>query len=139
MIAESFLDTNILFYAALGRETEELKRTRAKELLANEKFGLSAQVLQEFFVNVTRKTARPLSPVRAMEWLEQLDEFPCVPIDRALVKVAAEISARFQISYWDAALIAAAEVLGAQTLYTEDLNHNQLYGSVRVVNPFRNA
>jgi len=139
MIAESFLDTNVLFYAALGRETEESKRARAKELLASEKFGLSAQVLQEFFVNVTRKTARPMSPARAMEWLDELDEFPCVPIDRSLVKVASEISVRFQISYWDGALIAAAEVLGAQTLYTEDLNHNQLYGSVRVVNPFRNS
>jgi predicted nucleic acid-binding protein len=139
MIAESFLDTNILFYAALGRDTEEAKRARAKELLATERFGLSAQVLQEFFVNVTRKTERPMTPARAMEWLEQLDEFPCVPIDRSLVKVAAEISVRFQLSYWDAALIAAAELLGAQTLYTEDLNHNQLYGSVRVVNPFRNA
>jgi len=138
MIAESFLDTNILFYAALGREEEEAKRTRAKDLLASEKFGVSAQVLQEFYVNVTRKTDLPLSPARAMEWLEQLDEFPCVPIDRSLVKVAAEIAARFRISYWDAALVAAAEVLGAQTLYTEDLNHNQMYGSVRVVNPFRN-
>ena len=139
MIAESFLDTNILFYAALGRDTEEAKRARAKELLATERFGLSAQVLQEFFVNVTRKTERPMTAARAMEWLDELDEFPCVPIDRSLVKVAAEISVRFQLSYWDAALIAAAELLGAQTLYTEDLNHNQLYGSVRVVNPFRNA
>ena len=139
MIAESFLDTNILFYAALGRDTEEAKRARAKELLATERFGLSAQVLQEFFVNVTRKTERPMTPARAMEWLDELDEFPCVPIDRSLVKVAAEFSVRFRLSYWDAALIAAAELLGAQTLYTEDLNHNQLYGSVRVVNPFRNA
>ena len=139
MIAESFLDTNILFYAALGRDTEEAKRARAKELLATERFGLSAQVLQEFFVNVTRKTERPMTPAQAMEWLEELDEFPCVPIDRSLVKVAAEFSVRFRLSYWDAALIAAAELLGAQTLYTEDLNHNQLYGSVRVVNPFRNA
>jgi predicted nucleic acid-binding protein len=139
MIAESFLDTNILFYAALGRDTEETKRARAKELLATERFGLSAQVLQEFFVNVTRKTERPMTPARAMEWLTELDEFPCVPIDRSLVKVAAEISVRFHLSYWDAALIAACEALGAQVLYTEDLNHNQLYGSVRVVNPFRNS
>jgi predicted nucleic acid-binding protein len=139
MIAENFLDTNILFHAALGRDTEEAKRARAKELLATERFRLSAQVLQEFFVNVTRKTERPMTPARAMEWLGGLDEFPCVSIDRSLVKVAAEISVRFQLSYWDAALIAAAELLGAQTLYTEDLNHNQLYGSVRVVNPFHNA
>ena len=67
MIAESFLDTNILFYAALGRDEEEAKRTRAKDLLASEKFGVSAQVLQEFYVNVTRKTKLPLSPARAMD------------------------------------------------------------------------
>ena len=121
-----------------AKARHEAAKSVLRELWSERTGVLSTQVLQEFYVNVTRKTESPLSPARAMEWLDQLDEFPCVPIDRSLVKVAAEIAARFRISYWDAALVAAAEVLGAQTLYTEGLNHNQMYGSVRVVNPFRN-
>ena len=62
---------------------------------------------------------------------------PIVDVNSALVLEGAAIAHRFQISYWDAALIAAAKQCGAETLYTEDLNHGQLYESVRVINPFR--
>jgi predicted nucleic acid-binding protein len=58
-------------------------------------------------------------------------------VDPALIKVAILLSAHYKISYWDAAIVAAAEALGATTLYSEDLNHGQSYGSVRVENPFR--
>jgi predicted nucleic acid-binding protein len=54
-----------------------------------------------------------------------------------LVKIAVEVSRTHVLSYWDGAIVAAAEVLGAGTLYTEDLNHGQLFGRVRAVNPFR--
>jgi predicted nucleic acid-binding protein len=57
-------------------------------------------------------------------------------IDPSLIKTAIATSQRFRIAYWDAAIIAAAERLGAETLFTEDLNHGQSYGSVRVINPF---
>ena len=73
----------------------------------------------------------------ALEWVEQFELFPCVSVDAALVKIAAEVSERFRISYWDGAILSAAQVLGAETLYTEDLSHGQQYGSVRAVNPFR--
>ena len=63
--------------------------------------------------------------------------FPCQAIDHRLVRIAIESSARYAISYWDAAILAAAEALGAHTVYSEDLNHGQKYGPVRVVNPFR--
>ena len=59
------------------------------------------------------------------------------PNDSLIVKVGVEISRRYGISYWGGAIVAAAEELGAPTLFTEDLNHGQPYGSVRVVNPFR--
>ena len=137
MSVDCFLDTNVLVYAAAGRGAEEAKRQRALELIENEDFGLSAQVLQEFYVTVTRKIERGLSAERALEWIEQLEAFPCLAIDNALVKIAAEISERYQISYWDGAIIAAAEALGAETLYSEDLNHGQKYGSVQVRDPFR--
>jgi predicted nucleic acid-binding protein len=140
MSVEAFLDTNVLVYAAAGGgedEEETAKRQRALQLIEEEDFGLSAQVLQEFFVTVVRKIKVPLSPSEALEWIEQLEAFPCLPIDRSLVKIAVEVSERYQISYWDGAILAAAQSLGAKTLYTEDLNDGQRYGSVQVRNPFR--
>jgi predicted nucleic acid-binding protein len=136
MSVDCFLDTNILIYAAAGREQEEVKRQRALELIENENFGLSAQVLQEFYVNVVRKIQVPLSPEQALAWIERFEIFPCMAIDSALVKIAAEISVRYRISYWDGAIVAAANGLGAHTLYSEDLNHGQAYGRVIVTNPF---
>ena len=136
MSVESFLDTNILVYASAADATEVGKREIALQLIEREQFALSAQVLQEFFVTVTRKIEHPMSSDQAMEWIEQLEVFPCMPIDAALVKIAVEISARFRISYWDGAIIGAALRAGARTLFSEDLHHGQNYDGVRVVNPF---
>ncbi len=137
MLVESFLDTNILVYAATGREQEETKRLRALQLIETEDFGLSAQVLQEFFVTVCLKAKPPLTPNQALSWIEQLEAFPIQSIDADIVKIGIEISSRYRTSYWDGAILAAAGALGAKTLYSEDLSHGQLYGRVRVVNPFR--
>lgn len=139
MSVECFVDTNVLVYAAAGRDAEETKRQRALALIENEDFALSAQVLQEFYVTVTRKIEVPISAEQALEWIEQLASFPCLAVDVSLVKIAIEISERYQISYWDGAIVAAAELLGAKTLYSEDLSHDQQYGSVRVCDPFRRS
>lgn len=136
MSVDAFLDTNVLVYAAAGREQEAAKRARALDLIDEIDFGLSAQVLQEFYVTVVRKVETPLSPAEALEWIEQLEAFPCQSLDPGLVKLGVEISQRYRISYWDGAIVAAAEALGARTLFTEDLNHDQTYGSIRVLNPF---
>lgn len=137
MTASVFLDTNILVYAAIGTGRDERKRKRALELIESEDFGTSAQVLQEFFVTVAKKAAHPLPPAEALEWIEQLTAFPCQAVDHRLVREAIVRSDRYGISYWDAAIIAAAEALGARTVYSEDLSDGQQYGRVRVVNPFR--
>ena len=136
MTVDSFLDTNVLVYAAAGRGSEEAKRKRALDLIESENFGLSAQVLQEFYVTVVRKVRIPLSPAEAMEWIEQMEAFPCLPIESGFVKIAAETSERYRLSYWDGAIIAAAQLMGAEILYTEDLNDGQRYGTVRTCNPF---
>jgi predicted nucleic acid-binding protein len=136
MTANVFFDTNVLVYAAVGTGKDEPKRRRALELIESEDFGISAQVLQEFFVTVVRKAARPLSAVQALEWIEQWTAFPCQAIDHQLVRIAIERSERYAISYWDAAILVAAEALGAHTVYSEDLHAGQRYGKVRVVNPF---
>ncbi len=131
-----FLDTNILIYAAMGREHAEPKRKRARDLIAGDEFGTSSQVLQEFYVNVRRKAHIGLSASRALAWIERLEQLPLVETDMALIKAAIILSERYRISYWDAAVIAAAERLQAPILYTEDLNHGQSYGTVRALNPF---
>lgn len=136
MTASVFFDTNVLVYAAVGTGRDERKRKRALELIESVEFGTSAQVLQEFYVTVVKKASRPLSPAEALEWIEQWTAFPCQAIDHQLVRIAIERSERYTISYWDAAILAAADALGAHTVYSEDLNEGQQYGRVRVVNPF---
>jgi predicted nucleic acid-binding protein len=71
-----------------------------------------------------------------LEWIEWWAAFPCQPTDRQLVCNAIERSERYRISYWDAAIVAAAEALGAEIIYSEDLSDGQQYGLVRVINPF---
>jgi len=92
--------------------------------------------MQEFYTNATRKAGFGMRPEIALQWIENLEEFVCLPIDSGLVKTAAAVSVRYGISYWDGAIVAAAEALGAHVLYTEDLNHNQAYGTVTAINPF---
>lgn len=136
MTVRAFFDTNVLVYAAVGAGKDEPKRKRTMELVESIDFGTSAQVLQEFFVTVVKKVSRPISAARALEWIEQWTAFPCQTIDRQLVRIAIEQSERFAISYWDAAILVAAEALGTDTVYSEDLSHGQRYGRVRVLNPF---
>ncbi len=139
MSAKVFLDTNVLVYAAIGSSKDEPKRQRALALIESEDFATSAQVLQEFFVTVVKKAAQPLSAELAIEWIEQFLAFPCQPIDHRLVRIAIEQSARYRISYWDAAILSAARALGCRTLYSEDLNDGQQYEDVRVANPFKKS
>lgn len=136
MSVEAFIDTNILIYAAAGRVDEPEKYEISWTLLDDAAFGLSGQVLAEFYVNALKKPKVPLKPAEAARWVDKLSTVPVVGVDADLVREAIRHSLRYKISYWDAALIAAAERLDAPILYTEDLNHHQLYGSVRVVNPF---
>ena len=137
MNAEAVLDTNVLVYAASRAPDDSEKRDQALSLLQTQRIGFSGQILQEFFVVTTRKSRVPLKPAEALEWIEEFEAFPFVPIDAGIVKIAAEMAGHYRLSYWDAAILAATERLRAPVLYTEDLSHGQTYGTVRVVNPFR--
>jgi predicted nucleic acid-binding protein len=136
MSVDCFLDTNVLVYAATGTQAERAKREKAQALIASENFGISTQVLQEFYVTATRKARIKMPPNLALEWMEQLDGRPCVIVDPDIVKLAAAISIRYRISYWDGAILAAAEALGAGVVYSEDLQHKQKYRTLRIENPF---
>jgi predicted nucleic acid-binding protein len=141
MIATAFVDTNVLIYAATGRRSEPAKYAVARDLIATTRLGLSGQVVAEFVANVRneRKMRHPLSFEETLGWVERLEAFPFVDVDRVLVRAGVVLAERFRISYWDAAILAAAERLAAPILYSEDLNHGQSYGSVRVINPFLSA
>jgi predicted nucleic acid-binding protein len=98
---------------------------------------VSGQILAEVY-NVMSKTIEPKIDETEIDlWIISLAERPFAPIDAALVRRGIAISRRYKISYWDAAIIAAAERLGADTLFTEDLNDGQVYGAVTARNPFR--
>ena len=131
-----FVDTDVLLYAISRDEDEAAKARTANAILDGGDLGLSVQVLQEFYVAVTRKIRTPLAPELAVALMEEYRVFPTVPTDYPLIVSAVEISLRYGVSYWDGAILAAAEVLEAPILYTEDLADGQRYGSVRAVNPF---
>lgn len=134
--AEVFLDTDILIYAAQGGRVAPEKRDIARGIILQGRYGTSAQVLAEFYTVATRKGARPLTPETAERWVRTLVKKPCQSIDPAVVRAGVDHARRYQLSYWDGAIIAAAERLGARVVYSENLNHGQTYGSVRVENPF---
>jgi predicted nucleic acid-binding protein len=134
----TFLDTNVLVYLFDGDEPAKAKRTR--ELLERAKPGqlvLSAQVLSEFYVVVTRKLERPLDADTATHAVDWLSLLRVVPLDVQIVKAAIRTSRSSQLSYWDGLIVASAEAGRCGRLLTEDLNDGQQIGSVRVENPFR--
>lgn len=141
MKGRSFLDTNIWIYAATGKVSAPAKHDIARRLLVSEIVAVSGQVIGEFVVNVTnaKKMKTPLPPPEVAAWLDLMDRFEFIEIDKLVVNAALIGVKRHRIHYWDSALLAQAERFGAETFYTEDLNHDQLYGTVRACNPFRIA
>ena len=136
MTAKVFLDTNILLYAVSAKPEESPKREVAKSLLERDDIGLSVQVLQEFYVNATQKIATPIPHDLAIKFIVGFTRYPVASITIGLMAEALEIKTRYQISYWDAAIIAAAQELRCTTLCTEDLNPDQQFGNLQVLNPF---
>lgn len=137
-MSERFADTNVLIYSISDDPAERDKAARAGEILAARDLGLSVQVLQEFYVQATRAT-RPgrLTHDRAAGLVESFRRFPVLPLTAELVEAAMATRERFQLSYWDAAIVEAARSLGCKLVLSEDLSDGQDYDGVRVENPFR--
>jgi predicted nucleic acid-binding protein len=137
MNAEVFVDTNVLLYTIDEDPVSASKRQRAQHLLLSERWGWSVQVAAEFFVNAT-SAKRPfkLTPAAAASLVETWLTFPTLDVTPALFRAAVDVQQRFQLSYWDAAILAAAKLMGCQTVYSEDMNAAQNYDGVTVVNPF---
>lgn len=132
-----FFDTNLFVYAVSQAAEDQDKRRVASGLIAEGEFSLSVQVIQEFIHTCLRKARLGQTPGAILATAEFLFHFPCAVPSQELVLHALALQARFQISYWDAAILAAARELGCDILYTEDLNHGQDYDGVQVINPFQ--
>ena len=137
MNARRFVDTNILIYAH-DRDAGEKRDTAAALLLDlwhTRRGAISTQVLQEFYVNVTRKIPNPLSKQVARDIIERYSVWPVVSVDPPLILRASRIEEEHCLSFWDALIVAAAEKANADILYSEDLNAGQLIAGARIENP----
>jgi predicted nucleic acid-binding protein len=134
---DSFVDTNVLLYAISTDPSEAPKAAAARQLLATANWAWSAQTAAEFInASTSRRRPVPLTLVEAERWIDIWLAFPLVAIDAPIVKDAIRLAQRYQVSYFDAQVIAAARSLGCKTLHSEDLNHGQDYDGVVVMNPF---
>jgi predicted nucleic acid-binding protein len=132
-----FVDSNVWVYAV--DEDEPIKRAQARAVLspaALDTLVTSAQVLGEFYTTVTHKLARPVAAEVAAGMVERMAKLPMVAIDADRVQEAIAGSRSWQLSYWDALIIAAARSARCDRLLTEDLAEGATYGGVLVENPF---
>ncbi|MBC7821552.1 MAG: PIN domain-containing protein [Planctomycetaceae bacterium] len=133
-----FFDTNVLVYAYDQRDPNKQSQAQALLLKATQSQTavLSAQVLGEFFVVVTRKIPQPMTSSEAAEVIAELGAMDVMPLDLSLVQRAIATQQTYGVSYWDSLIIAAAERAGCVRIFSEDLNSGQLYHGVEVQNPF---
>lgn len=132
---KEFLDTNVLVYSVDLRDP--VKCATARRLLqtcGTHSGVLSTQVLQEFYVTVTRKET--LSSSDALAFINALTRFEVVPIDVPAIQRAVSIHQQHKISFWDALIIASAEKGGCRLLWSEDLQDGQVIAGIRIRNPF---
>ena len=130
-------DTNILIYAVSSHDADAPKRTRAVAILKEPDLALSMQVLQEFYYQATRlQGPAGLTHEQAVAFLKPLRTLPTQNITPELFDRATEVKQRFSLSYWDAAILAAAEMLGCDAVYSEDMSHQMDYNGIRVIDPF---
>ncbi len=133
-----FLDTNILLYSISRDPSEITKRDRAVTLIDGGGNALSVRVLQEFYVQATRPTRRDALPHDiAVALIKTWLRFRVQETSVSIMTGALEIKAEHGLSYWDAAIVAAARAFGCRELYSEDMTHGRVIERVAIINPFR--
>ena len=132
-----FVDTNILLYAISNEPAESAKAEVARQVMESRDLALSTQVIQEFYVQATRTgRATCLTHAQVVGLIQSFMRYPIQEMSMAVVLLAVATREKYQLSYWDAAIIEAARVMKCDTVLSEDLIHGQDYDGVRVVNPF---
>ncbi len=137
MSGKVFLDTNILVYAQDARAPKKQKRSRQiiATLVEQDAGVVSTQVLQEFYVAVTRKLG--IDPLAAKAILKTLTVFEMIQVTPALIDEAVDGSLLNQISFWDALIVVSAASSGCGRIFSEDMNAGQRIRGVEIVNPFK--
>lgn len=137
-MSRSFFDTNVLLY--LFDDSVPEKKARAQEVFSGEveagRAVLSTQILQEFYVNATRKLAEPLPVEVAEAQVRDFARLPLVRVDETMIIAAIERHRNMSFSFWDALVVEAALKVNSGVLLTEDLQHGQQIEGLTVENPF---
>ena len=138
MTGPVFVDTNVFVY--LHDDSAPAKKLRANDwitCLVRRRAGrLSFQVLQELYSVFTRKVQPALATSTAQSIIRDLTSWRPIPIDLAIMERAWLLEGHYSLSWWDALIVAAAQTCQCEVLLTEDLQHGQEFGTVRVIDPF---
>ena len=140
MSDKTFIDTNVLIYAhdVDAKRKHEAAKSVLHELWSEHTGVLSMQVLQEFYVNVTRKISRPISKESARLVVNSYTIW-CVDTTPAEISTAFRIEDESRIGFWDALIVASALRGGATRILSEDLNAGQTIAGIHIQNPFVNS
>ena len=133
-----FVDSNILVYGYDRTAGRKFDRARAllERLWEGDNGVLSTQVLEEFYVTITRKIPNPLQPRKARQIVSDLGVWTIVMLDVTDLIRGSEIAERYRLSFWEGLILTAAHKKEAQTVWSEDFRHGQKYGGLTVRNPF---
>jgi predicted nucleic acid-binding protein len=133
-----FVDTNVLVYRRDASERDKQERAQLWiNLLWTTRAGrLSSQVLQEYYHTVTRKLKPGIAPAEAREQVRDLAAWKPVIGSLDLLERAFSLEDRFELSFWDSLIVAAAGQAACRYLLTEDLQDGQVLGGITVINPF---
>ncbi|MCB9685792.1 MAG: PIN domain-containing protein [Alphaproteobacteria bacterium] len=138
MSGRVFLDTNVLVYLHDSDAPDKQRQARelVSELARERRAVVSTQVLQEFFVVVTRKLGRPLPVAEAEAQVRRFATWPVARTDADLVLEAISLHRELPLSFWDALIVAAARREACDRVFSEDLGDGTTYAGVTVHNPF---
>ena len=138
-MSKVFLDTNVLVYASDRDEPDKRRRARAllRATAADGNGMISTQVVQEFFVAATRKLA--IDPLQAKAIVATLHRLDLLEVALEDINQAIDGVVLWQVSFWDALILAVAGRANCSVVYSEDLNAGQRYAGVEVKNPFAEA
>jgi predicted nucleic acid-binding protein len=133
-----FVDTNVLLYSEDGADADKQSRALAwlKELWTRRCGRLSTQVLSEFYVNATRKLKPAMPSGDARAEVRRYQRWHPWQVDQATIEAAWAVESRYKLGFWDALIVAAAQQQACEILLSEDLQHDQRFDAVRVINPF---
>ena len=138
MAARSFIDTNVLIYAEASDAPVKQRVALAllKQLYESTDGVLSTQVLQEYCNVALKKLRLPVQHIRAQ--LDLYEQFELVQVTPAVIRAGLDLHQTRSVAFYDALILASAQLAGCNVLFSEDLNAGETVGGVQIINPFAN-